>query len=230
MIRRINDSYSREEIQFIDDLFDVIKENYDFYADEEITEELVNELGMKLHKDTNGNGEECVCWNVKQMGTFNDEAIAEYAVENELNEEMLYQELYNYVQNDNASYLAQIGEECKDKFGFEMYQFGRNGGWFGFEEINLLEVLEADKEKLAKLVLEDKDIRDMFDLDDYSHYDLVDIANLLEEAYLDELKNILHLDKDFVKFCDDAWKSIKEESDLKGSKEDTIDVLKSLGF
>lgn len=230
MLRRVNDSFSRAEMEFVDDLIETIKENYDFYADEEITEGLVKELGMELHNDTNGNGDECVCWNVKRMGEYNGETIEAYATENKVDADILFQEMFEFAQSDNSGFLEQIGEECGKKFGFEMYQFGRSGGWFGFEEKYLLDVLDADKEKLAELVFGDKEIRGTFDFDDYDSYDLSEVVNLLEEEYLDELKNILHIDKDFVAFCDDAWESIKEESKLKGTKKETLEVLKSLGL
>lgn len=217
-------------MEFVDDLFEAIKENYDFYADKEITEELVKELGMELHNDTNGNGDECVCWNVKHMGDYNYDTIAETAKRDKVNEEIYFHDMLEFAQSDNSGYLGQIGEECEKKFGFEMHQFGRSGGWFGFEEKYLLDVLVADKEKLAGLVFGDKEIRGTFDLDDYNSYDLSEVVNLLEEEYLDELKGILHIDEDFVAFCDDAWESIKKESDRKGTNEGTLDDLKSLGY
>ena len=230
MLRRVNDSFSRAEMEFVDDLIETIKENYDFYADEEITEGLVKELGMELHNDTNGNGDECVCWNVKRMGDYDGETIEAYATENKVDANILFQEMFEFAQSDNSGFLEQIGEECGKKFGFEMYQFGRSGGWFGFEETHLLDVLAIDEEKLADLVFSKKGILDSVDLDDYDQYDLEDVATLLRSHYGNELKSILHIDKDFVKFCDDAWESIKEESKLKGTKEETLEVLKSLGF
>ena len=185
---------------------------------------------MKLHKDTNGNGDECVCWNVKSMGEYNGETIEAYAIEKKVDADILFQEMFEFTQSDNSGFLEQIGEECGKKFGFEMYQFGSSGGWFGFEETHLLDVLAIDEEKLADLVFSKKGILDSVDFDDYDQYDLEDVATLLRSHYGNELKSILHIDKDFVKFCDDAWSSIKEESKLKGTKEETLEVLKSLGF
>ena len=227
-LKKIKDSTS-DQIEFAKEVADYLIHSLNSWEDSEVIKSLAESLNMQIHDD--GYNDTLSCWNIKNMGYLSSDTIEEYATQNGYDADTLFEEMDEVVTQDNSDFLKGISKECHDKFGVELVQFGRSGGWFGFSITDFNKVTEVkDIDAFASFLFSKEEAVYDVDLNDYDAYEVESAGEALRSNYNDELSKYLSVEKPFADYLDETWNYIKSESDRMKTKEGTIEFLESFGF
>lgn len=224
-LKKIKDSTS-DQIEFAKEVADYLIHSLNSWEDSGVIQSLAESLGMQIHDE--GHNDTLSCWNIKNMGYLSYDTVEEYATKKGYDADTLFAELNEFVIQDNSDFLTSISEECYDKFGVELVQFGRSGGWFGFSTTDFNKVAEVkDIEAFASFLFSKEDAVYNVDLNDYDAYAIESAGEALRSNYNDELSKYISVEKPFADYLDETWNYIKSESDSMKTKEWTLEFLET---